>query len=95
MMRVPDTAIAYPCLCRSLTIKSEYKFINNCIIFLSNGHLLCGGTLLSSDTVLTAAHCKKSYSDRIMVVVGEHDLSRSVYIYSIVWHDVSRKEGIL
>ena len=70
-----------------MTIKPEY--INNCIIFLSNGRLFCGGTLLSSDTVLSAAHCKNDVS-RIEVVVGEHDISRSVYIYSIVWHDVLR-----
>merc|ERR1719384_59704 len=36
----------------------------------------CGGTLLSSDTVLTAAHCKTSVSN-FQVVVGEHDVTRS------------------
>merc|ERR1719410_2949397 len=36
----------------------------------------CGGTLISSDTVLTAAHCQTSVSD-FDVLVGEYDVTRS------------------
>ena len=35
----------------------------------------CGETLISSNTVLTAAHCKTSVS-QFRVVVGEHDVTR-------------------
>ena len=35
----------------------------------------CGGSLITSKTVLTAAHCTESYSaSDISVVIGEHDV---------------------
>ena len=68
-------------------------YINNCVVFPSNEkdayhsevrmRPFCGGTLLSSDTVLTSNQCKKSLS-KFKVVVGalapHSNPSRSVYI---------------
>ena len=59
--------------------KNEFPWL--VAIFL-NGQFLCGGSLLSSQTVLTAAHCLHEFrhgvieNSQIKVHVGEHDVSR-------------------
>ena len=53
--------------------KNEYPWQ---VALVKNGKTktFCGGTLLSSRTILTAAHCRVSVS-KFLVHVGEHDLT--------------------
>jgi len=55
--------------------KNEYPWQ---VALVQNGQTkpFCGGTLLSSKTILTAAHCRVSVS-QFKVHVGEHDLSKA------------------
>merc|ERR1719295_2069254 len=56
--------------------KNEYPWL---VAIVQRGSTLsfCGGVLLSSRTVLTAAHCNVFSPSQVRVHVGEHDLTRS------------------
>ena len=56
--------------------KNEYPWT---VALVRNGQTkpFCGGTLLSSKTILTAAHCKVYQNFQIKVHVGEHDVTKN------------------
>merc|ERR1711872_51206 len=56
--------------------KNEYPWL---VAIVQRGSTLsfCGGVLISSRTVLTAAHCNVFSPSQVRVHVGEHDLTKS------------------
>merc|ERR1712215_47994 len=56
--------------------KNEYPWIVALVEF-GRTHPFCGGTLLSSKTILTAAHCKVVHNSRVRVHLSEHDVTRA------------------
>jgi len=73
------------------------------IAYIKFGFSFCGGTIIDSETILTAAHCCNNYDspskyDRIEVIIGEHDKSiqeqgqRHVKVTKLVMHpDFNRR----
>jgi len=55
--------------------KNEYPW-QVALVRVGSSSPFCGGTLISSNTVLTAAHCQTA-TYLFQVVVGEHDLTTS------------------
>ena len=62
------------------TVKNEFPWQVGLIIHdefgVRNKQPQCGGSIISSNTILTAAHCIHNVKNSQEVVVGEHDWTR-------------------
>ena len=54
-----------------------FHILNFCRGKSGTKSLVCGGSILSSDTILTAAHCDINVHEEHVAVVGDHDLTKN------------------